>query len=83
MDCNNYSYVNPSTKVNIIAQAMNGFAAPTVSLTAETNYFGDQYYCVSDLIGGFVGAYPYNRSGYRDAVKAYNLLVPDADMVSF
>ena len=82
MDCNSYSYINTSGKSNVIAEADNGYSFPTITMTAECNYFGDRFYYVSDLMGDFAEEYPMNSAGYQEAVKAFNTLVPESDRIS-
>ena len=81
MDCNNYSYVNHSGKTNVVAEAENSYGIPTITITAECNYFGECFYYVADLMGDFAETFPMNATGYQEAVKAFNTLVPESDRI--
>lgn len=40
-----------------------------------TNFFGDRFYYVYDLLGDFAEEYPHTPAGYKAAEAAFNNLV--------
>ena len=65
----------------MVAEAENGYGIPTITITAECNYFGECFYYVADLMGDFAETFPMNATGYQEAVKAFNTLVPESDRI--
>ena len=69
MDCNSYSYMNMSGNDNVI------MADKYITFEDCTNFFGDRFYYVYDLLGDFAEEYPHTLAGYKAAEAAFNNLV--------
>ena len=75
MDCNNYSYVNTSSKSNQIAFYEDD--DHIIFFDVSINYFNETWYTVDDILTGYFDEF----KTYTEAARAYNSIVPDDHII--
>lgn len=78
MDCNNYSYMNMAGD----AETLNCYPdGNIVYLEVCCDFFNEKYYYVHEILGDYAETFPLNLAGYKAAIHAYNMLVPESEQI--